>query len=752
MEINPLANELRSLIKNSNIELLSFNEEEDKFILHFSINTYPIKIITDFSEYCFLESGILDMEDINSQFLNSEDKNVNYICKQLKMLSENLNKTVVQNIKLTDEYHIYQKISKSAKVVIDFQVIEKESKNLIDKFSRIHKDVSNFPKELFFNPNQILQILKKEITSINENFRHQHNIIPIDNNIYELSLKLKLNNPIIKEIKSKLGYDYIEMKISVEPKMYPFIPPKFEFVKPAIKLPLVFNLMNLKIFKIENWIPTTNLDWLISKLSEQLEKIIHEYVNLDETKFMELEILLIKLASITKEDSIEQEVLNIEFPKLIKETKESKDKYWESGTGYGHDSTKNWDITAFIKEQEIIQSDLTFLLIKIKNEIKLESIEIIMQSIMPKFLINRINGLSLLELEKSKILYEEIIKILDKMKDLIKNNDKYQGFINKIEHAFLNISDEINSLFQTNQETQENPIYLLIHCVSDWYKSNKKDEEVKTIKIINSDIKNEYEECMKKLQFANYEIGLNHRFIKEKDTKITSKQTIMRIISENSSFKKDLPLNWESTIWARVSKSNQNLFSFFISGPKDTPYENGIFEFHACFPADYPNSEPKVLLHTTGNNTVRFNPNLYNEGKVCLSILGTWSGRPEEKWQPKISSFYQVLVSIQSDILVKEPYFNEPSYERTRKTAEGIKNSKYYNEERYHSTIRWAINDMIKNPPASMEEVIKKHFTFKKDEIIKTTQEWYDNCINTTFKNELGKVRNEMIELFKTLS
>jgi hypothetical protein len=258
MEINPLANELRSLIKNSNIELLSFTEEEDKFILHFSINTYPIKIITDFSEYCFLECSILDLEDINSQFLNSDEKNVNYITKQLKKLSDNLNKTVVQHAKMMDHFHIYQKISKSSKAIIDFQIIERESKTLVDKFSRIHKDVSNFPKELLFNTNQILQILKKEIISINENFKHQHNITPIDNNIYELSLKLKLNNPIIKEIKNKLGYDYIEMKISIEPKMYPFIPPKFEFVKPAIKLPLVQNLMNLKILKMEKTVNEMN--------------------------------------------------------------------------------------------------------------------------------------------------------------------------------------------------------------------------------------------------------------------------------------------------------------------------------------------------------------------------------------------------------------------------------------------------------------------------------------------------------------
>ena len=47
-------------------------------------------------------------------------------------------------------------------------------------------------------------------------------------------------------------------------------------------------------------------------------------------------------------------------------------------------------------------------------------------------------------------------------------------------------------------------------------------------------------------------------------------------------------------------------------------------------------------LETTGNRTVRFNPNLYNDGKVCLSVLNTWHGRPEEKWNAQTSSFLQV--------------------------------------------------------------------------------------------------------------
>lgn len=48
--------------------------------------------------------------------------------------------------------------------------------------------------------------------------------------------------------------------------------------------------------------------------------------------------------------------------------------------------------------------------------------------------------------------------------------------------------------------------------------------------------------------------------------------------------------------------------------------------------------------------------NLYEEGKVCLSILGTWAGDRNESWSPARSSLLQALVSIQGLVLVKEPY------------------------------------------------------------------------------------------------
>ena len=43
---------------------------------------------------------------------------------------------------------------------------------------------------------------------------------------------------------------------------------------------------------------------------------------------------------------------------------------------------------------------------------------------------------------------------------------------------------------------------------------------------------------------------------------------------------------------------------------------------------------PKITLISTGNGRVRFNPNLYSNGYICLSLLGTWRGDVTETWNP----------------------------------------------------------------------------------------------------------------------
>jgi ubiquitin-protein ligase len=79
-----------------------------------------------------------------------------------------------------------------------------------------------------------------------------------------------------------------------------------------------------------------------------------------------------------------------------------------------------------------------------------------------------------------------------------------------------------------------------------------------------------------------------------------------------------------------------------IMGSNGTPYGHGAYIFDVFFEDSYPDTPPKVNLSTTGSGQVRFNPNLYSCGKVCLSLLGTWRGVASENWDAKISTLLQL--------------------------------------------------------------------------------------------------------------
>lgn len=108
-----------------------------------------------------------------------------------------------------------------------------------------------------------------------------------------------------------------------------------------------------------------------------------------------------------------------------------------------------------------------------------------------------------------------------------------------------------------------------------------------------------------------------------------------------------------------------------IIGPDDTPYKGGFYIFDIQFSDNYPKNPPHVKFVTT-NSYTRFNPNLYEDGKVCLSILNTWAG---PKWSAIMSLSY-IIINLQS-ILCKHPIRNEPGYETTRiKDSQNINYSK----------------------------------------------------------------------------
>jgi len=100
-----------------------------------------------------------------------------------------------------------------------------------------------------------------------------------------------------------------------------------------------------------------------------------------------------------------------------------------------------------------------------------------------------------------------------------------------------------------------------------------------------------------------------------------------------------------------------------IIGNYDTPYEGGFFHFYIRVGPNYPFSPPRVSSMTSYRfgDKVRFNPNLYCNGKVCLSILGTWSG---PAWSAA-NNIGSLLLSIQS-LLSGKALRNEPGYDNLK--------------------------------------------------------------------------------------
>ncbi|XP_068119266.1 (E3-independent) E2 ubiquitin-conjugating enzyme isoform X2 [Hyperolius riggenbachi] len=159
-------------------------------------------------------------------------------------------------------------------------------------------------------------------------------------------------------------------------------------------------------------------------------------------------------------------------------------------------------------------------------------------------------------------------------------------------------------------------------------------------------------------------------------------------------------------IMVKTFEDRMDLLSAFIKGPTRTPYEDGLFLFDIQLPNIYPAVPP--LFHYLSQCSGRLNPNLYDNGKVCVSLLGTWIGKGTERWTSK-SSLLQVLISIQGLILVNEPYYNEAGFDSDRGLQEGYENSRCYNEMALIRAVQ-SMTQLLRRPVEVFQQEIVEHF------------------------------------------
>ncbi|KAK9152759.1 hypothetical protein Sjap_000239 [Stephania japonica] len=204
---------------------------------------------------------------------------------------------------------------------------------------------------------------------------------------------------------------------------------------------------------------------------------------------------------------------------------------------------------------------------------------------------------------------------------------------------------------------------------------------------------------------------------------------LRKVHQEWSILKENLP----DTIFVRAYEERVDLLRAAVVGAPGTPYHDGLFFFDIFLPPDYPQEPPSVHYHSGG---LRLNPNLYESGRVCLSLLNTWTGTSTETWNPGNSTILQILVSLQALVLNAKPYFNEAGFDSQIGRADAEKNSTTYNENAFILSCQTMLYHLRK-PPKHFEEIVEEHFHRRFHSILSSCKAYMDGAhVGRAFDSE----------------
>ena len=717
--------------------------------IYFEITGYKFKIFVpenypNGDDFMFVENVDKRIQWISEMNGYSVDRRptlyklLNYINKQYK-------KRLEQEDPSEQDYQIEQD---NFRGVDDYEIELCEAKGRLEMAlpsskSRLSVDGSQPPT--LFKGNVPGHILINEYLKLKNMYKDRDiKLEAVKNNPYHWNIKVsKFKNDSfdskMKLLKGTFGYDYVEFEIDFHDTLYPNYPPAIKVVRPRLKNSLMHKISNMRMISIDYWTPTRQIEFIIEKLIDVVSKHgeidIDDKINsLDNTdgSYTPLENQLIKLASLC-DSQIEDDVDEEKYKMTVKiEVSKSTEKGpWKSGTGYGGGFSKKWDVNEYVKLQEeknrLIQGQLTLIVNTLQNYNNMQEMSVIIKSsLLFKFIKSYLQGTTILEIQKNKNTYHTLFQIMS-IASTSEFADMYIAGDISLYDVFEDIYEQAYKTKKITKQSDETiDMILTLHGLLEHVKEHKsKIKGDDTVEEHSDKLEDIYQEKMEELKFDTCTFAV-HKFLNEskQSSKILNPG---RIGTEVMSLSTSIPIHYDSSIFVRTCESNMQLLRVLITGPDKTPYDSGCFIFDAMIPSNFPNNSPSVLLVNTGG--MRFNPNLYNTGKVCLSLLGTWSGSGGENWNPKTSTLSQVFISIQSQILTDSPFFNEPGYERYIGTPNGTVCSKNYNTNIRLYTMRHAILDVLNGKYTEFDEVIKNHFTMKKEYILKVCKQWTDEAI-----------------------
>jgi ubiquitin-conjugating enzyme E2 Z len=199
-------------------------------------------------------------------------------------------------------------------------------------------------------------------------------------------------------------------------------------------------------------------------------------------------------------------------------------------------------------------------------------------------------------------------------------------------------------------------------------------------------------------------------------SKVISRDTINRLLKDVKQIIKN-PLTSNGIYYVHDESDMMKGYAMIV-GPEDTPYFGGFYFFELNYPHDYPHSPPKAVYYTNGNN-VRFNPNLYKCGKVCISLLNTWAG---DQWT-SCQSITSVLLSL-CTLLCKDPLLNEPGVNSVNRDFHA------YNQIIDYANLDIAVCDIVTKKEGVYNDFFNVFYPFVKEHFLKN----YDKLLEISQK------------------
>ena len=402
-----------------------------------------------FFEYIDNLFNLIVDKDLKYLFLNG-DKSYIYVINLILAKKRDISgvlKIIKDNFKISkksvnssiDSFGLFRNINVFNKGGCNYKDLCKnlEDSNCISNVSR-----DSIPKELLFSKKCIVNMLINEIRNVNKNKSHNHYIVATDEP-YKFNVILNIS-------KDKIEYS-IKLLMLVDPELYPFYPPVISYISPDAKKSFVYHINNLNILKVENWNPIITLDWFFINLSKAIDDFIPSYLNTNDEKILsDLDKELINYSTIIGEKLYPEVNIDLSHSKFVlKGDSKSNNKYWNSGVGYGYSGRDEWDINSYIKDQENKNNKITSCLKNINNLVNDENIDLICSSSILGYIENNVINSTLLEIDKIKKLFEEILVFIKKVIPKLDGYDDFKLSIFKGLDIFRNdISPIIDTICQ----------------------------------------------------------------------------------------------------------------------------------------------------------------------------------------------------------------------------------------------------------------------------------------------------------------